>query len=65
MNILDEAIKIPPKDRVQLAELILASIDYEDDNLRKIWLAEVKDRMESVENGKSTLLDFNQHYAED
>ena len=31
-NLLDEAIKMHPKDRVILAEKILASIDYEDNN---------------------------------
>ena len=64
MNILTEAIKIPPKDRVQLAELILASIDHEDDEIRQIWLNEVKDRMDTIQNGQSTLLDYNQRYVE-
>jgi len=28
-NLLDKAMKMPPKERVAFAELILASIDYE------------------------------------
>jgi len=65
INLLDEAIKIPPKERVSLAEQILASIDYEDNKTKTAWISEVKDRIESVEKGKSKLLDFNQYYVED
>jgi len=65
INLLDEAIKIPPKERVSLAEKILASIDYEDNKTKTAWISEVKDRIESVEKGKSKLLDFNQYYVED
>jgi len=63
LTILDEAVKIPPKERVVLAELILASIDYEDETIKKSWLNEVKNRMQSVEEGTSKLLDFNQLYV--
>ncbi len=65
VKLFDEAMKIPPRERVAFAELILASIEHEDEGLQKIWLSEVKDRMISVEDGTSTLLDFNQLYAED
>jgi len=64
-NLLDEAIKIPPKERVALAEQILASIDYEDDNTKKEWIEEVNNRIESVKKGNSKLLGFNQYYVED
>jgi hypothetical protein len=65
VKLFDEAMKIPPRERVAFAELILASIDHEDEEIKKIWVSEVKDRMKSVQEGKSTLLDFNQLYAED
>jgi len=58
-------MKIPPRERVAFAELILASIEHEDEGLKKIWLREVKDRMQSVQDGTTSLLDFNQLYAED
>ena len=64
INMLDEAIKIPPKERVVLAELILASIDHEDNTIKEAWLSEVKKRMQAVKEGKSKLLDFNQLYVE-
>jgi putative addiction module component (TIGR02574 family) len=64
INMLDEAIKIPPKERVVLAELILASIDHEDTTIKEAWLSEVKKRMQAVKEGKSKLLDFNLLYVE-
>ncbi len=65
IDLLDEAIKIPPKERILLAEQILASIDYDDDTTKKAWISEVKTRIKSVKEGQSKLLDFNQHYVED
>jgi len=61
-TILDEALKIPPNERVALAELILASIDYEEEPVREAWIAEVKDRMNAVLEGKARLLDFQDLY---
>ena len=64
-NLLDKAMKMPPKERVAFAELILASIDYEEEKNRKTWITEVKNRMKAVKEGKSKLLDFERVYNED
>ena len=39
------------------AELVLASIDYEEDGIRQAWIAEVKNRMKAVNEGQAKLLD--------
>jgi len=65
VKLFDEAMKIPPRERVAFAELMLASIDHEDEEIKTLWVSEVKGRMKSVQNGTSTLLDFNQLYAKD
>ena len=65
MNLLEQAIKIPPKERVVLAELILASIDSESKEINKAWVDEVQNRIKSVANGQSKLLDFDKLYAQD
>ncbi len=65
MSLLEQAIKISPKERVVLAELILASIDNESEAINKIWLDEVQNRMKTVSDGKTSLLDFNELYAQD
>ena len=64
-TLLDKAMKMPPKERVAFAELILASIDYEEDIIRKTWITEVKNRMKAVKEGKSKLLDFERVFNED
>jgi hypothetical protein len=50
-RLLEEALKMPPNERVALAEMILASIDYEDEGIREAWIAEVQDRMIVVREG--------------
>ncbi len=54
-----------PNERVLLAELILSSIDHEEDEIRELWLSEVKDRIKAVNEGKAKLLDFERLYNED
>jgi len=50
---------MPPIQRVALAELLLASIDYEEEEICDAWISEVKERMNAVKEGRSTLLDFD------
>ncbi len=64
-KLLDDVLALPPLERVAFAELILASIDREDDEIRRAWMDEVKKRMKSVAAGKSKLLDFEKLYRED
>ena len=61
-RLLDEALKMPPSERVALAELILASIDHEDEGIRQAWIVEVQDRMKAVREGRARLLDFQDLY---
>jgi hypothetical protein len=64
-TLLEKALEMPPNERVAFAELILASIDYEEDKIRQSWITEVKDRIKAVNEGKSKLLDFESLYNED
>ncbi|MFA4911377.1 MAG: addiction module protein [Desulfobacteria bacterium] len=63
--LLEKALEMSPNERVVLAELILASIDHEEDEIRELWLSEVKDRIKAVNEGKAKLLDFERLYNED
>jgi len=56
--LLDKVLEMPPAERVSFAELVLASIDHEDDKIKNSWISEVKDRMQAVEEGKASLIDF-------
>ena len=64
-HLLDEALKMPPNERIELAQLIMASIDCEDEKIRKFWLDEVKDRRQAVKEGRAKLIDFDSLYHED
>ena len=63
--LLEKALKMSRNERVVFAELILASIDHEEDEIRELWLSEVKDRIKAVNKGKAKLLDFEILYNED
>ena len=63
--LLEKALEMPPNERVAFAELILASIDYEEEGIRQSWIMEVKDRMRAVNEGKANLLAFEDLYNED
>jgi len=64
-DLLEKALKMSPNERVVLAELILSSIDHEEDEIRELWLSEVKDRIRAVNEDKAKLLDFESLYNED
>ena len=63
--LLEKALKMPPNERITFAELILASIDYEEDEIRQSWIHEVNDRMKAFNEGRARLLDFEGLYHED
>ena len=64
-DLLEKALKMSPNESVVLAELILSSIDHEEDEIRELWLSEVKDRIRAVNEDKAKLLDFESLYNED
>ncbi len=63
--LLDKALAMPPNERVAFAELILASIDIEENEVKQTWIDEVKVRIQAVNDGKAKLLDFQSLYNED
>ena len=62
-KLFEKALKMPVNERVVFAELILASLDQENDEVRLAWLNEVKDRMKAVKDGTAKLLDFEKLYS--
>ena len=54
--LLEKALEMPPVARVAFAELIHASIDYEADEIRQEWIAEVKkENVEKLVIKKATM----------
>jgi hypothetical protein len=63
--LFEKALEMPPNERITFAELILASIDHEEDQIRHAWINEVKNRMKAVKKGQARLLDFDGLFNED
>jgi hypothetical protein len=61
-ELFEKALQMPPNDRLTFAELILASIDFEEENIRNEWIQEVHDRMKATIEGRANLLDFERLY---
>ena len=61
-NLFKKALKMPPNERLTFAELILASLDYEEAEIRQAWINEVNDRMNAVNEGQAKLLAFESLY---
>ena len=58
-NLMNAAMEMSPNERVVFAELMLESIEHENDSIKNAWISEVKNRMQMVKEGKSKLLDFD------
>lgn len=61
-DLFERALEMSPNERLAFAELILASLEQEDDEVRTAWVKEVRARMKAVNEGKSRLLDFEALY---
>ncbi len=63
--LLEKALEMPVNERIVFAELILASIDNEEEEICRLWIDEVNNRIKTVKEGKSKLYDFESIYNED
>jgi putative addiction module component (TIGR02574 family) len=61
-ELFEKALKMTPNERLAFAELILSSLEHEEDEIRNAWVMEVKDRINAVNEGRSKLLDFESLY---
>ncbi|RJP70489.1 MAG: antitoxin [Ignavibacteriales bacterium] len=64
-ELFDRAMRMNPNERLIFAELILSSLEKEDQEIRSSWINEVYDRMKAVNKGQAKLFDFNSMYNED
>lgn len=60
-QILDDALELSEEDRVNLADLLLESVDFARDFERQAeWEAEIKRRVEEVENGTAKTIPWEE-----
>ncbi len=50
--IVDDALSLPAAQRVELVELLLASLDTPDKKIDQLWAAEAESRVDAYESGK-------------
>lgn len=64
-KILDEALKLEPKTRAYVAEILLESLDFEEDfAVSKAWREELRRRCAEIDSGAATLLEGESVIAE-
>ena len=57
-KILDDALQLEPSTRAFLAEVLLESLDFDQDfEISQAWLEEIRRRCAEIDSGKVTLLD--------
>ena len=59
-TLLEKVLDLPPIERVEFAQLILASLEVEDKSVKKAWIKEVERRIIDYKSGKSKLIDFRE-----
>jgi len=59
-KLLEKVLDLPPIERVEFAQLILASLEVEDKSVRNAWIKEVERRINDYKSGKSKLVDFEE-----
>lgn len=57
------AAKLPPSDRLQLVEAILATLDVPDPEISAAWAAEAADRLAAFRRGEVVAVDENEVFG--
>ena len=64
-TITKEALDLPPRQRLKLAEVLLVSADgAADDDCRTEWDAEIEARVQAIDQGRETGVSFEEVMAE-
>jgi putative addiction module component (TIGR02574 family) len=63
-NILDQALALPPNSRAYIAEVLLESLDFEQDfPVGKAWKAEIDKRCREIDQGEVELISGDEALA--
>lgn len=64
-DVVEKALRLPSNVRASLAELLLESLDYEEDVVvSEEWKAEVQRRCQEIDNGKVKLISADDALAQ-
>lgn len=59
-QLVKEAIKLEPVERIRLVEAILYSLDKPDHDIEKRWIAESEARYEAYKRGELDAIDWEE-----
>lgn len=60
-NILAQALKLSEKDRAEVAESLLQSLDPEtEEEIAEVWDKEIRRRLKSLDSGKAKTLSWDE-----
>jgi putative addiction module component (TIGR02574 family) len=63
-KITEQALKLEPALRAYIAEILLESLDYEEDFIvSEAWLQEIQKRCQDIDGNPSLLIDGEQFMA--
>jgi putative addiction module component (TIGR02574 family) len=51
-KILDEVLALPPNGKVELVDVLLASLDVPDKEIDRLWQDEVENRIDAYQRGE-------------
>ncbi|MBF0284094.1 MAG: addiction module protein [Magnetococcales bacterium] len=51
-EIVEETRQLPPAERLEVVDAILDSLDQPDPEIDRLWLQEIKERMEAFRKGE-------------
>lgn len=64
-SITEQALSLAPTSRAYLAEILLESLDYEEDfQVSKAWQQEIQKRCQEIDANPALLIDGEQFIAE-
>ena len=51
-EIIENVLSLPPKDRANIVDKIISSLDQPDESIDKLWRKEVESRIEAYNSGR-------------
>ena len=64
-DLLDEAMKLKPEERLSLVEVLIKSLDEPDKKLDEIWAEEAEKRLAAYREGKLEGVRMEEVFKED
>lgn len=63
-ELTQKARQLPPEERIQLAEELLATVQEVDSEVEAAWDEEIRRRLAEIENGTAKLIPAEEVFAE-